>query len=207
VRHGRTAWNADGRFQGQTDVPLDETGRAQASGLAALLADLPIARAVASDLSRASETARIVIGERPIPLSYDEDWREMKFGAWEGLTWREIVERFPEVDESRPTVPKFYTPAGGETFDDVCTRVRRAVERIQGSARAGERILVATHAGVLHALLRVALGEDEATALGVRFNPGTVTRIAFDGDAARVVELNRGPDASQMAAGRPFARE
>jgi broad specificity phosphatase PhoE len=207
VRHGRTAWNADGRFQGQTDVPLDETGRAQASGLAALLSELPIARAISSDLSRASETARIVIGTRPIALEFDEDWREMKFGAWEGLTWSEIVQRYPEVDRARATVPKFYTPEGGETFDDVCVRVRRAVDHIARSAAPGERVLVATHAGVLHALLRVALGEDEATALGVRFNPGTVTRIAFERDATRIVALNEGPDAAQMSAGRGIAGE
>ncbi len=187
MRHGRTAWNADGRFQGQTDVPLDETGRAQASGLAALLSELPIARAISSDLSRASETARIVIGTRPIALEFDEDWREMKFGAWEGLTWSEIVQRYPEVDRARATVPKFYTPEGGETFDDVCVRVRRAVDHIARSAAPGERVLVATH--------------------GVRFNPGTVTRIAFERDATRIVALNEGPDAAQMSAGRGIAGE
>ncbi len=172
-----------------------------------MLAEFSIARAVASDLSRANETARIIIGDRPIPLEFDEDWREMKFGTWEGLTWSEIVQRYPEVDRAHATVPKFFTPEGGETFDEVCVRARRAVQRIEATAREGERILVATHAGVLHALLRVAIGEDEATALGVRFNPGTVTRIRFDYDGARIVDLNHSPDAAQMSAGRAFAGE
>ena len=168
-----------------------------------LLADLHVDRAVSSDLSRARETAEIVIGSRPIPLSLDPDWREMRFGVWEGLAWPEIVARDPRLDDAHRTVPKFYTPEGGESFDDICERVRRAVGRIsQTCAFAGERILVATHAGALHALLRVALGESEATALGVRFSPATLTRIAFEGAHARVIDLNRSPDASQLAAGR-----
>ena len=154
---------------------------------------------------RASETARIVIGSRAVPLVFDSGWREMKFGAWEGLTWGEIVARYPEVDGGSRTVPKFYTPEGGETFDDVCERVRAALTRIEASVVEGERILIATHAGVLHALLRVAIGEDEATALGVRFNPGTLTRISFDSDGARVVDLNHSPDAAQMSAGQGIA--
>ncbi len=172
-----------------------------------MLADVSITRAVSSDLARASETARIVIGSRPIPLVFDEDWREMKFGAWEGLAWPEIVARYPELDRAHATVPKFFTPEGGETFDEVCVRARRALERLEASVRAGDRILVATHAGVLHALLRVALGDDEATALGVRFNPGSLTRIVFDRDGARIVDLNHTPDAAQMSAGRAIAGE
>ena len=64
---------------------------------------------------------------------------------------------------------------------------------------------MATHAGALHALLRVALGESDATALGVKFAPATLTRVAFEGASARVVDLNRSPDAAQMAAGRALA--
>ncbi len=202
VRHGRTAWNADGRFQGHTDVPLDDTGRAQAAGLAALIAEFPIARAVSSDLARARETCEIVLAGRDVPIALDAGWREMRFGPWEGLTWPQIVERFPDVDAANRTVPKFYTPEGGETFDDVCERVRHAVARIAATAADGDRILVATHAGAMHALLRVVLGESEATALGVKFAPATLTRIAFDGSGARLIDLNHTPDAQQMSAGR-----
>ncbi len=207
MRHGRTAWNADGRFQGHTDVPLDETGRIQAAGLGTLLADLRVDRAVSSDLSRARETAEIALAGRSIAIENDADWREMRFGAWEGLAWPEIVERFPEVDAGNHKVPKFYTPDGGETFDDVCARIGRAVDRIATSAGDGERIVVATHAGALHALLRVAMGESEAAALRVKFDPGSLTRIAFDSGAASIIDLNRSPNSSQLAAGRDGASE
>ena len=89
-----------------------------------LLADLHVDRAVSSDLSRARETAEIVIGSRAIPLELDADWREMRFGAWEGLAWPEIVARDPRLNDEHRTVPKFYTPEGGESFDDICARVR-----------------------------------------------------------------------------------
>jgi broad specificity phosphatase PhoE len=193
VRHGRTAWNAAGRFQGQTDVPLDDEGRAQARAVAAMLAGETIDRAVASDLARARETAEIVLGERTVPLEFDERWREMRFGAWEGLVWSEIVERFPETVEHAATTPRFYTPPGGESFDAVCERVRDALGALDAGASDGDCVLVATHAGVLHALLRVALGRTEADALGVRFSPGSVTRFAFDAAGGRLVDLNRTP--------------
>jgi broad specificity phosphatase PhoE len=165
----------------------------QAAGLGALIADLAIDRAVSSDLARARETAEIAIGSRDIPLEIDPLWREMRFGAWEGLTWTEIVARFPQVEQQHRTVPKFYTPPGGETFDEVCERVAAGLEQIAQRANAGDRVLVATHAGALHALLRVALGGSEAEALAVKFAPGTLTRLGFSQHGARVIDINRSP--------------
>jgi len=191
LRHGRTEWNAGGRFQGHTDVPLDATGRAQARALGLLLAGDRFEAAYASDLARARETAQLVLGGRDTVLELDARWREMRFGVWEGLTWTEIVARDPALAERSATAPKFYTPDGGESFDQCCARVAAALAAIRARASDGARVLVATHAGPLHALLRVALGESEAAALTVRFSPASITRLAFDGDAARVIELNR----------------
>lgn len=192
VRHGRTAWNATGRFQGQTDVPLDDEGRAQARSVAALLAGERFDLAVASDLSRARETAAIVLGERAEPaIETDERWREMRFGTWEGLVWDEIVARQPELAERSSTTPRFYTPPGGESFDDLCARIADALAALAARVPDGGRALLATHAGPLHALLRVALGQSEADALQVRFSPASVTRLAFGPGGARVTDLNR----------------
>jgi broad specificity phosphatase PhoE len=191
LRHGRTEWNAGGRFQGHTDVPLDATGRAQARALGVVLADERFDAAYASDLARARETAEIVLEGRDADLELDPRWREMRFGVWEGLTWAEIVARDPALAERSATAPKFYTPDGGESFDECCARVADALATIRARAHDGARVLVATHAGPLHALLRVALGESEAAALAVRFSPASITRLAFDGANARVVELNR----------------
>jgi broad specificity phosphatase PhoE len=191
VRHGQTAWNADGRFQGQSDIPLDATGRSQALALGAYLSNVAFAFAVASDLSRATETAQAILANRDVELERDPRWREMQFGAWEGLTWKEIVARNPELAERPANAPRFYTPQGGESFEAVGERVADAVASLAERASEGSRILVVTHAGPLHALLRVLLGESEAAALGVRFVPASVTRFALSPAGARIVDLNR----------------
>lgn len=177
VRHGRTAWNARRRFQGHTDIPLDDEGRAQAQALAVLLRDERIDAAVASDLLRAAETARLVIGERGLPLRLDPDWREMRFGDWEGLTWDEIVAAHPQAGRGDETSPKAYAPVNGETFDELCERVGRGVARLTAELREDGVGLVATHAGPLHALLRVLLPDGDVPPLGVRFLTASVTRF------------------------------
>jgi broad specificity phosphatase PhoE len=189
VRHGRTAWNADQRFQGYSDIPLDDEGRAQARALGALLAGERIDAAVASDLQRAAETARIVLGTRALPLRLDPDWREMRFGEWEGLTWPQILAANPELDAANATSARAYTPAGGESFAELCARVARAAERITGEVAEDGVALVATHAGPLHALLHVLLGEAEAPT--VRFLTASVTRFRRIDGAWRLASLNQ----------------
>jgi broad specificity phosphatase PhoE len=191
VRHGQTQWNRALRFQGHTDVSLDETGRSQALALGAYLSTFTFARAVSSDLSRARETAELILGDRGPRLELDPRWREMQFGTWEGLTWSEIVAQNPELAHRPANTPRFYTPPNGESFDALCERVRGAVGALDAGARDGTVALVVTHAGALHALLRVLLGESEAAALSVRFLPATITRFGIAPDGARIIELNR----------------
>jgi len=191
VRHGRTAWNADKRFQGHTDVPLDDEGRAQAAALAALLRDRRIDVAVSSDLARAVETARIVLGARTIAVRLDPDWREMRFGDWEGLTWEQIRAVNPHLAETDLTSVKSYTPGGGETFDDLVTRIARAVERVSAETPRDGAALIATHAGPLHALLSVLLGDAERAALRVRFLTASITRFRRQNGVWKLTRLNQ----------------
>ena len=191
IRHGRTAWNADLRFQGHTDVPLDAHGRGQALLLAASLRRTELSGAVSSDLVRCSETARIVLDEHPgVPLRLDADLREMAFGAWEGLTWAQIVKTDPKLALEGWSHPNSYAPPGGERFRDAIERASRAVERIREETPDPGRVLVVTHAGILHALLRVVLGEAEAERIAIRFTPGGITRFSLEGGAGRLITLN-----------------
>ena len=195
VRHGRTAWNADKRFQGHTDIPLDDEGRAQATALAALLRNERIDAAVSSDLARAAETARIVLGPRDVALRLDADWREMQFGEWEGLTWEQILAANPHLDAGNETAVKAYAPGGGETFDALCDRVARGVARIAADVADDGVALVATHAGPLHALLRVLLGDTDlkegASARKVRFLTASVTRFRRTNGVWTLARLNQ----------------
>lgn len=147
--------------------------------------------AVSSDLSRAVETARIVLGERTVPLRLDADWREMRFGDWEGLSWDQIVAANPELDPASSTSPRAYRPANGESFDELCERVRRAVARLEAELPSGGAALVATHAGPLHALLAVLLREEDRAALGVRFATASVTRFRRTDGVWSLARLNQ----------------
>jgi broad specificity phosphatase PhoE len=132
VRHGETDWNAERRWQGHTDVPLNDRGREQARGLAEQLAGEPVDAIYASDLSRATETAEIVGARLGVPVVVDPELREIDVGSREGLTGEEVGER--EWD--------------GEPHAAHGERVLRAVHRIVAAHPAG-RVLVVAHGGCL----------------------------------------------------------
>jgi broad specificity phosphatase PhoE len=179
ARHGRTSWNAARRFQGQTDIPLDDEGRAQAQALALHLRAETFDRAVASDLTRARTTAEAICAGRDLELSFDPDLREMHFGVWEGLTWDEVVERWPEVAANYEFSPREYVPEGGEGWSHLCERVERALRRATADLHPAGRALIVSHAGVMHAILHVvrsATASDDA-AVRVKLAPASVIRV------------------------------
>ena len=182
VRHGRTAWNAQRRFQGRSDVPLDNEGRAQAQALAAHLAAERFDLAVTSDLRRAADTAAAIGRACGVAVDAEPRLREMHFGSWEGLTWDEIVTRTPALAAARETAPSFYVPEAGESFDDVCARIAPVVAEVTARLAPDGRALIVSHAGIMHALLRVALNEPDEAALGIRFVPACIMRLIGDGN-------------------------
>jgi broad specificity phosphatase PhoE len=127
VRHGETDWNVEGRWQGQTDVPLNQNGLAQATQVAELLLDVQIEAIYASDLRRTLDTAR-AIGEREgLPVIPDERLRERNHGVWEGLTLEEIQVHYgQEYQEVRKDLLN-NSPPGGENGLQVQRRVVSAV--------------------------------------------------------------------------------
>jgi len=128
-RHGETTWNAERRFQGQTDIGLDETGRQQAARAARLLAALRPAMIVSSDLSRAAETAAALARLTGLSVTYDKDLRERHGGCWEGLTDTEIRTRYPQAHAR-------WEPPDGEPSGTVADRVVAGFERAAAALRA-----------------------------------------------------------------------
>ena len=159
--------------------------------LAAHLRALKFDAAVSSDLSRCVETARIILTEHlGVALRLDPDLREMAFGEWEGLTWDQIVQKYPQLTAEGWSTPKTQHPPGGERFPDVILRARNALARIRSETLAG-LVLMVTHAGVLHALLPAILGETEAQKIEIRFTPAGISRFALEPDgSARILGLN-----------------
>jgi len=122
-RHGQTAWNAERRFQGQSDIPLDPTGQAQAERAARLLAGLRPDMIVSSDLTRATSTAAPLARLTGLEVLLDKDLRERHGGCWEGLTDTEIRARYPAEHAS-------WDPPDGEPTLVVADRVAGALQRI-----------------------------------------------------------------------------
>jgi broad specificity phosphatase PhoE len=122
-RHGQTVWNAERRFQGQSDIPLDETGQVQAERAARLLAALRPDLIVSSDLSRAAGTAAALARLTGLEVRLDKDLRERHGGCWEGLTDTEIRARYPAEHAN-------WNPPDGEPTTVVAERVAGALHRI-----------------------------------------------------------------------------
>lgn len=147
LRHGETDWNAQGLSQGHTDIPLNKVGIAQAERAARTLAGLGIATIVASPLVRARVTAEYAARALGLPITLDDDLREVAFGEQEGL---------PMGDWYDDWIAGDYTPAGGESFAVLLARAVAAVNR--ATALPGP-VLVVAH-GALFRALRLAFGHE-----------------------------------------------
>ncbi len=152
IRHPQTDWNAEGRYQGQTDVPLNEVGRAQSREVAAALATTAITAVYASDLRRARELAEAIASAAGVPLHLDPRLREIDQGEWEGLLGKEVRDRWPDLLERRSVDPGGFAPPGGERFTDVRSRVLACVAGGLG-AHEGEPVAIASH-GLALAIVR-----------------------------------------------------
>jgi probable phosphoglycerate mutase len=155
VRHGETAWNAEGRVQGQLDIPLNDVGRAQARATAEALAGHDFTAIYCSDLMRVRQTAEPSAKRLALPVSYMAELRERHYGMFETLTYVEVREKFPEqYARFRDKDPDFDFE-GGETLRGFNERSLKAVTGLI-ERHAGEQILVFTHGGVLEMVYRHA---------------------------------------------------
>lgn len=146
ARHGQTAWNAEGRFQGQADPPLDATGQAQAEQLAAEVLALRPDVLVSSDLRRAGKTAMAVSRGCGLEVQLDRSLREIDLGLWEGLHWHQAAERFPE--EYRHWSHDVRC-GGGETEGEAGARAAASMRRIVATTDGGSTVVVVAHGLVL----------------------------------------------------------
>jgi probable phosphoglycerate mutase len=163
-RHGQTDWNAQGRIQGHLDVPLNDLGRRQASRLTQPLRRLGAQAVLSSDLSRASETARIAVEPLGLDVKTDQRLREIHLGRAQGKTREELEAEFGVELSSRlrshPLTDMDVTLLGSETGDEVWRRATQAILE-QFRQDSGVQILgVASHGGVLRRLVQFAHRED-----------------------------------------------
>jgi broad specificity phosphatase PhoE len=185
-RHGQTIWNVEHRFQGQTDISLDETGEAQAEYAARRLATLMPSAIFASDLSRAQQTAAPLSRLTGLPVTPDKGLRERSGGVWEGLTDAEIRERYPRERAS-------WDPPDGEPTSVVADRMGAAITRIAVGLEPGQLAVVVSHGAALRIGMERVLGlpAEGIGVLGPLANCSwSVLSVA--GDHWRLLEYNAG---------------
>ena len=155
LRHGQTPTSVQKRYAGLSDVPLTEVGLLQAVAVGKRLASAGLTAIVTSPLARAVRTAEAVAAATGAPVEADEGFRETDFGAWDGLTFAEVGERWPAELTAWLADPDV-APPGGESFADVSTRVEGALRRVL-AGHQGRTVLIVSHVTPIKTLVAAAL--------------------------------------------------
>ena len=155
-RHGRTAWNAERRFQGQSDIELDDEGRAQAQRAASLLVHLTPSRIISSDLTRAFATAQALATLTDLDVITDERLRETFAGEWEGLRRPELLATYGDA-VAQWASDSHARPGGGETRIEVAERMVEAINHYVNELPPQGTLVVATHGGSARAAIGALL--------------------------------------------------
>jgi probable phosphoglycerate mutase len=182
MRHGETAWNVDTRIQGSLDIGLNDKGRSQAARLGAALAlnqELePIAAIYSSDLWRAYDTALAISKAVGVPVVTDEGLRERGFGMFEGKTFAEIEQHWPEQAlRWRQRDPDFH-PEGGESLTTFRDRILTASQAL-AARHPGEQIAIVAHGGVMDVLYRAATGQSIQAARTWALGNAVINRLLW----------------------------
>lgn len=189
VRHGETAWNRDGKIQGQLDVVLSAEGRAQARRIAQRLSTQRLAAVYSSDLARASETAALIAKPHGLAPVLCPELREGCFGAWQGLTLAEVRERFADNYAAVRQDPVFGRPVDGECIAEVADRASFLVRSV-AERHAGETALVVAHGGTIKALVCRLLEIDLAWRWRFTVDNCSLTVFAWKDGQPVLVSLN-----------------
>ena len=188
VRHGETIWNSEQKLQGHADIPLSDKGRQQAKALAERLAPRSISAVYCSDLGRAVETAGPIAETRKLEVITLRALREMDFGEWEGLTFKQTKEKYGDLVTSWWNDPLNMKVPGGESLQELAARVvpafRQIVER-----HKGEGVAVVCHGGPVRCLICAVLEMDLNKHWKIRQDNAALNIIDFSDWKSGIVAL------------------
>ena len=185
LRHGQTPMSVQKRYAGLTDAPLTDAGIRQAAASAKRLASAGIDAIVASPLQRTVRTAEEVAAVTGVPVLTDEGFRETDFGAWEGLTFAEVRERWPSELTTWLADPSV-APPDGESFDQVSGRVTAALHRILAE-RAHQTVLIVSHVTPIKTLVAAALLAPPAALYRMHLDVAALCEIDWYADGPAVL--------------------
>jgi ribonuclease H / adenosylcobalamin/alpha-ribazole phosphatase len=185
LRHGQTPMSVQKRYAGRTDAPLTEVGAQQAAAAAKRLASAGLGVIVTSPLLRTVQTAQAVAAVTGATVVTDDGFRETDFGAWEGLTFAEVRERWPAEISAWLADPEV-APPGGESFTDVSARVTAALDRVL-AARAGQTVLIVSHVTPIKMLVAAALLAPPAALYRMHLDVAALSEIDWYADGPAVL--------------------
>jgi len=194
VRHGQTIANLQRRYQSWSDSPLTEYGQRQNRALAHRLRRLPFDVIILSPTERTRLMARTLTVARPdVPLVEASDWAETHHGDWEGLTYHEVRERFPQAAQQRFADAAHGKPPGGESLTEVATRVTAGWQALH-QRYPGGRVLLVTHATPVQIMLCNTFGLPPTRHWNWRIDLGSVTCLDSYGGGTIVRMVNEVPE-------------
>ncbi|MBD0710845.1 MULTISPECIES: bifunctional RNase H/acid phosphatase [unclassified Streptomyces] len=191
LRHGETALTPEKRFSGSggTDPELSAAGLRQAEAVAqALAARGTVQEIISSPLTRCRQTAAAVAARLGLDVRVEQGLRETDFGAWEGLTFGEVRERYPEDLDAWLASPKAAPTGGGESFATVARRVAATRDRLTAT-HAGRTVLLVTHVTPIKTLVRLALGAPPESLFRMELSAASISAVAYYGDGNASVRL------------------
>ncbi|CAM5424895.1 phosphoglycerate mutase GpmB [Streptomyces avidinii] len=191
LRHGETALTPQKRFSGSggSDPELSAAGRRQAAAVAEALAQRgTVQTVVSSPMRRCRETAQAVADRLGLTVTVEEGLREADFGAWEGLTFAEVRERFPDDLQAWLDSPEAAPTGGGESFESATRRVAAARDRLL-AAHAGRTVLLVSHVTPVKILVRLALGAPPEALFRMELSAASLSAVAYYADGNASVRL------------------
>jgi len=189
VRHGRTAWHAEGRYAGTADVELDEVGRRQVELVEKRLEGVEIERVYTSPLSRCMELARTIAASHAVEVSIDERLREIDLGRWDGETYKDIIERDGEILSKWTADPSSVTVPDGESLVEV---QERAMQWFSGAVaeHPGSTILASSHGGPIRSILAAVIGLPLSRIFRLQVDLASISIVNYKGELSNLELLN-----------------
>lgn len=188
IRHGQVEGHEEKRYNGQINVPLTPLGMAQSDCVSGYMVNLPVEAVYSSDLDRSRYCAELIANTHNLTVNTDASLRELHVGDWEGRTWEELCEAYPEDWQARlKDLVNFRVP-GGESLQEVADRIRPSVSRMIENHPGGHVALIA-HGGVNRIVLLDAIGAPLQQAFSIEQDFGCLNIIDYFDDGHSVVRL------------------
>lgn len=181
IRHGETEWNKEEIFRGKKDIPLNDNGKSQAKKTAIQLAQCRIDKIYSSPLLRAKETASIIAERNRVPIYIMDEFTDMDFGIWEGLSLKKVKETYTEEFEIWRRYPQRWKIEGAETLKDVRKRVSKGIKLLINETSKDKTIAIVTHRVICKIISMIFLGMPNSGFWRIKFDPASISIFEYDG--------------------------